>query len=142
MIIYATQEEAILAEKKIWLARIKLIIADDRFIDSEGRIIKRSDAKQGDRDTKNKIINKSLGVWVDGTSISNDILNNRNNFPIMGFKGGKLDTVSGFTTSWDIPKEVELGEHTGKWAIAEPVGVWLIETTGIKTNEQLFKEEK
>lgn len=141
MIIYDTRAKFKAAEKAIWLAKIKKIIADDRFI-RDGKIIERGESRAGDRDTKDKIIDKSTGEWVDGKSLSDAVLNNRNNFPKMGFSGGKLNTESGFCTAYAVEMIVEVGQYTGMWAMQEPVSSWACDyPLGIQTDEELFIQD-
>lgn len=118
-LIYSTQKEAQIALNKIFDNAVQTAANDDRYLDPTGSPVIRSEkGKRTDLlDTKDKLYNIKTRQWVEYATLDKvDCLS----YPILGYRGGKLVTDSGFTTSWDTPREIELGLYKGSFSIANP----------------------
>jgi len=121
-LIYSTQRKAQNALDEIYANAVQKAADDDRFLDPELRPVERKDAtgRGGLLDTRDMLFNAQTKLWEEASTLSRAQKKDAAAYPLLGFRAGKLNIDSGYTTAWAIPQLIDKGIYAGSYAFPDP----------------------
>ena len=147
-LIYSTHKKALDALDEIYANAVTAAANDDRFLDADGKPVKRED--KGERtdlfDTKDKLYNAKTKQWDDAKSLDKAAKKDKDSYPLLGWKGAgenkRLNKDSGYTTAWAEPQLIDKGIYAGSYAFPDCEGdARFSDKTGIEDPQAVVDAE-